>query len=275
MRRVEGVVDLPDGAHLAFEDAGEGPAVTLLHPGLWDLRTWDPQVAPLVEAGYRVLRYDLRGYGRSSRLAGERFSHVRDLVALWDARRIGSAAVVGCSMGGGIAIDATLEHPDRVWALVPVASGPGGFEATEQEEDWWAEAVAPIDEAIEAGDLERAQDLRLSRLWAPLGTDDEAGAAIRRIAFDNLHEITMDESAAEELDPPAVYRLGEVDAPTLVVVAGQDPAFMRRAGDLIVRGVRDARRVTIDDADHVVSLRTPARLTDELVGFLREVGPAR
>jgi len=273
MRRVEGVVDLPDGARLAFEDVGEGPVVTLLHPGLWDMRTWDPQVEPLVAAGYRVLRYDLRGYGRSSRLHGETFSHVRDAAALLDARDVGTTALVGCSMGGAIAIDTALGYPDRVWALVPVASGLGGVELLEEEQDWWDDVSAPIEEAVEAGEFERAQDLRLSQLWAPLGTDDEAGSRIRAIAFDNIHELTMDESGEQELEPPAAHRLGEVDVPTLVVVAGHDPADMRRIADLITRGIREARRVTIEDADHVVSLRTPERLTELLIGFLDDARP--
>ena len=51
--------------------------MTLIHPGLWDSRTWDPQVPALLDAGYRVVRYDVRGYGRSSRLTGEPYSHVR------------------------------------------------------------------------------------------------------------------------------------------------------------------------------------------------------
>ena len=110
-------------------------------------------------------------------------------------------------MGGGIDLDYALEHPERVWGLVLVASGLGGFESTEEEDDWWAERDAPIEAAIEAGDLERAQELRLE-IWAPLGTDDERGARIREIAFDNIHELTMDESGAEQLDPPAAHRLG-------------------------------------------------------------------
>ncbi len=93
--------------------AGDGPVVTLIHPGLWDSRTWDPQVPVLVDAAFRVVRYDVRGYGRSSRLTGEPYSHVRDLAALLDFLEVPLTTLVGCSMGGAIAIDFTLEHPDR------------------------------------------------------------------------------------------------------------------------------------------------------------------
>jgi 3-oxoadipate enol-lactonase len=263
-----GYVDI-DGGRLFYESTGEGATVVLIHPGLWDSRTWDPQIAPLTAAGYRVVRYDARGYGRSSRLTGESYSHVRDLLTVLDALGIDQAALVGCSLGGAIEIDFALEHPERVWALVLAAPGLGGFEALEEEEDWWAARQGPIDAAIEAGDLERAEDLRLE-IWAPLGVDDEAGRTIRRIAFDNLHELTMDESAEEELDPPAAHRLGEIDAPTLVMIAAHDPPFMRRTGDLIARGIRGARKITIDGADHVVNLRQPDVFNDAMLAFLAE-----
>ena len=256
-----------ENGHLHYEVDGDGPAVTLIHPGLWDMRTWDREFSSLVDAGYRAIRYDVRGYGESSRLTGSSYSNVRDLTSLLDSLEVATTALVGCSMGGAIAIDVTLEHPDRVWALVPVASGLGGFEALEEEEDWWAIRSGPIEAAIEVGELERAEDLRLE-IWAPLGTHDEAGQRIRQIAFDNLHEITMDESGAEELDPPAARRLGEIDIPTLVMIADHDPPDMKRAGDLIARGIMGARKVTVEGADHVVNLRQPEVFERWLLEFL-------
>jgi pimeloyl-ACP methyl ester carboxylesterase len=264
-----GSLEVPGGS-LFYEMAGEGPVVTLIHPGLWDLRTWDPQVPVLLDAGYRVVRYDVRGYGRSSRPTEESYSHARDLAALLDALDVTQTLLVGCSMGGAIAIDLTLEHPDRVQALVVAASGLGGFEPLEEENDWWESREGPIEAAIEVGDLDRAEDLRLE-IWAPLGASDEAGRRIREIAFNNIHEMTMDESAQEELDPPAAMRLGEIDVPTLVLIAEYDPPFMRRCGELIARGILGAHKVTIEGADHVINLRRPEAFDRALLPFLAEV----
>jgi 3-oxoadipate enol-lactonase len=260
-----GRVELADGGRLWFEVAGDGPWVTFLHPGLWDSRTWDPQWGSWRDR-HRLLRYDQRGYGRSSRPTGEPYSPVRDLVAVLDHVGIDRTALVGCSVGGALAIDSVLTHPSRVSALVPVASALGGFEYLEEEEDWWEERDAPIERAIEAGDLEAAQELRLA-IWASLGTDDDAGAAIRQIAVDNIHELTMDESAAEQIEPPAAGRLGEIDVPTLVVIAEHDPPDLRRCGELIAREVLDGRAVTID-ADHVVNLRNPWAFDAAVLPFL-------
>jgi pimeloyl-ACP methyl ester carboxylesterase len=264
-------VAVDDGGTLAYDEAGAGPAVILIHPGLWDRRTWDDQMASFPAAGYRTIRYDVRGYGGSSRPTGAPYSHVRDLLALLDALGVEEAALVGCSMGGSIAIDATIIHPDRVWSLVPVAAGLGGFEPTQEEEDWWGDVDEPIEAAIEAGDLQTAQLLRL-RIWAPLGLDDEAGRRIRDIAFDNLHELEMDESAAEELDPPAALRLREIDVPSLVIKAEHDPADMRRISDLVAASVQGAR-ITMLDADHVVNVRRPEAFDAVVLPFLDEHRP--
>jgi 3-oxoadipate enol-lactonase len=259
---------LPDGARLAYDVHGEGPAVALLHPGLWDRRTWDREAETFAEAGFRVVRHDARGYGGSSRLTGEPYSHVRDLLELLDRLQVDAVALVGCSMGGATALDFTLEHPDRVWALVAIAPGMSGFEPTPEEEAWWDERDGPVQAAIEAGDIERAEDLRLE-VWAPLGTSDEAGAKIRQIAFDNIHEVMMDESAEEGIDPPAAGRLGEIRVPTLVIEAEHDPPDMRRLVQQLVRGIPGARHVTID-ADHVVNLRAPEAFESAVLPFLKE-----
>jgi pimeloyl-ACP methyl ester carboxylesterase len=266
--RSEGRHPVREG-ELFYEIEGEGPVVTLIHPGLWDSRTWDPQVSALVAGGYRALRYDVRGYGRSSRLTGPPYSHVHDLAELMSGLGVERSALVGCSMGGEIAIDFTLSHPQRVDALLLAASGLGGYEGTSEENAWWERTFAEVDAAIEAGDHERAEDLRLA-IWAPLGTGDASGRRIREIAFDNIHELTMDESGAEELDPPAMQRLQEISVPTLVIDAADDVPIMHSIADILAGEIPGARKVVIENADHVVNLRQPEAFNGYVLGFLRE-----
>jgi pimeloyl-ACP methyl ester carboxylesterase len=265
-----GLVEV-NGGTLEYEVAGEGPGVVFLHPGLWDRRTWDDQFAPF-SATYRAVRYDLRGYGRSSRPeAGRPYSHVDDLGAVMDAAGLDRAALVGCSMGGTVALDFALTHPDRVTALVLVAAGASGFDdATPQEEAWWEPFDGAVDEAVAAGDLERARRIQMEA-WASLGTEDPAGARILEIALDNRHELTMDESGAVEIDPPAAARLSDVTVPTLVLPADHDPPEMRRIALALVDGIPNARVVEIPDTDHVVNVRRPDAFNDVVLGFLAEV----
>src|SRR6266508_3963747 len=133
---------------LHYDDVGSGPAIVLVHAGIADSRMWDEQVAAFSDA-FRVVRYDIAGYGRSP-LRGGPFSHWRDLVALLDELGIEQAALVGNSFGGRIALDVAIAAPERVSALVLVAPGLGGW-------DWSAEMRRfdeLEDEALEAGDLD-------------------------------------------------------------------------------------------------------------------------
>lgn len=262
-------VEVEDG-RLWVEVAGEGDGVVLVHPGLWDLRAWDPQVEALTER-YRVVRYDLRGYGRSTRPEpGRPYSEVRDLIAVMDATGTPEAALIGCSLGGMVALDAALSHPRRVWGLVMVASAPRGLEETPEEEAWGEGMTASVEAAIQAGDAARAMDLELE-VWASLGADDPAGRAIREIAFDNLHTLTMDDSGAEELRPPAAERLEEVAAPTLVLPADLDPPVMRRASQILAERIPGARLVRIPRVDHVIGMRRPEDFNREVLAFLASV----
>jgi pimeloyl-ACP methyl ester carboxylesterase len=270
MTHVEtGVVEV-NGGSLVYDAAGAGSAVVFLHPGLWDRRTWDDQFEVFAHR-HRVVRYDLRGYGRSSRPEpGRPYSHLEDLAAVMDAAGVARAALVGCSMGGTIALDFALTQPGRVRALVLVAAGPSGFDHfTPEEEAWWEPFDRAVEAAVAAGDLERARRVQMEA-WAALGTDDAAGARILEIALDNRHELTMDESGAAAIDPPAAERLGDVAVPTLVLPADHDPPEMRRMARALAEGIPGARVVEIPGTDHVVSVRKPDEFNRVVLAFLAE-----
>jgi len=259
-----------DGGRLWVEVAGEGDAVVLIHPGLWDMRAWDPQFDAFAER-YRVVRYDVRGYGRSSRPEpGRAYSDVRDLVAVMDAAGAHDAAMIGCSLGGMIALDAVLTYPQRAWGLVMVASAPRGLERTPEEDAWGEDLTASVGAAVEAGEIERAMDLQLE-VWASLGTDDPAGRGIREIAFGNLHTLTMDDSGAEEMRPTAAERLEEVAVPTLVLPADLDPPVLQRASRVLAERIPDARLVRIPVVDHVIGMRRPQDFNREVLAFLASI----
>src|ERR671936_3184279 len=111
---------------LHYEVAGAGPPVVFVHAGIADSRMWDAQFASFAD-DFRVVRYDIAGFGRSP-LRGGPFCHWRDLVALLDELRIEQAALVGNSFGGRIALDVAIAAPERVSALVLVAPGLGRWD---------------------------------------------------------------------------------------------------------------------------------------------------
>jgi len=126
-----------------------------------------------------VIRYDVRGYGRSSRPTADPYSHVRDLGAVMDAAEVETAALVGCSMGGAIALLAALSIPERVSALVLVAAALDGFDGTDEQERDWEERMGPVEALVLAGELEKAQDVRLLTWPRSEPTIRPAGASAR------------------------------------------------------------------------------------------------
>ena len=115
-----------DGARIYYETAGQGDAVLLAHAGFVDSRMWDAQFEFFARY-YQVIRFDMRGYGRSDPTKGPVIRR-NEIDALLRHLSIQKAALVGCSMGGANVLDFALEHPDRTQALVLVSTAPGGFE---------------------------------------------------------------------------------------------------------------------------------------------------
>jgi 3-oxoadipate enol-lactonase len=236
---------------LHVEEAGEGPAVVLLHAGGLDGRMWEP-IAGALAARHRVVVYDMRGFGRSPAATGD-VSHVEDLVSVLDGRGIDRAALVGNSFGGGVALEATVAHPERVRALALFAPALREF-------DWSPELEAfggAEEELLEAGNLEGAVELNLVT-WVDRGSGGpELRARVADMARRSFELQAGVEAEEAPFEPPAAERFGEIAVPTLVVSAGLDFPDFARIADVIAAGVPGARRAEIANAGHLMPLERP------------------
>jgi pimeloyl-ACP methyl ester carboxylesterase len=259
------------GGRLPFEVAGSGTGVALLHAGIADMRQWDPQWAELA-ARHRVVRYDLRGFGRAD-VVDTAFSNRADLVAVLDAAGLDRAVLVGCSRAGSIALDTTLEFPDRVSGLVWVCGGVSGDDGEETPDEV---AAGQREEALsEAKDWAALAEFDVA-IWVdglgqPAGrAPTEAREAVRRMTYDTyVQEKPYGDTIV--LDPPAIGRLGEVRVPTLVMIGELDTPSTRRAADIVASGAPGARRIDLPDVAHLPNLERPDWFTETLLGFLAEV----
>jgi pimeloyl-ACP methyl ester carboxylesterase len=244
-----GLAPVP-GGHLAYDETGSGSPVVLLHAAIGDRRGWDLLVPELARS-HRVIRYDARGFGGSSRPA-EPFRLEDDLAALLDHLSLPSAALIGNSFGAATAVDFALAHPDRVDALVLVAPSLTGF----------PRATVPVDEQIEdavrRGDLAGAAALD-REYWAPLRSDPATEALLDTMVAANAKVYELPEELVIEAPNPTL-RLYQVSAPTLVVLGGQDVPEVARIGALLATAVPGAVLATIAEADHLVPLRAPQAL---------------
>jgi len=202
-----------NGARLYYEDSGTGTPLIFVHAGIADSRMWDTQMSAFRDA-YRVIRMDLRGYGQTSPTEGV-YSHREDVLALMDTLSIDRAILVGCSMSGGMAIDLTLDQPQRVLALVVVGAVASGFNTDVDL------PPSPYDDemnaAEEAGDLQRLNELEMLYWVAGQGrTREDVDPLVWALASDMNLIALKNEGHGEEkprLQPPAMERLNTLKLP--------------------------------------------------------------
>jgi pimeloyl-ACP methyl ester carboxylesterase len=258
-----------NGARLFYEVMGEGHPLLLLHAGVGDSRMWDAQFEVFARE-YRVVRLDMRGFGKSE-LAPGSFSYHEDAAALLDFLGIERAYVVGLSFGGRVAIDFALSHPEMVAALVLGAPGVSGHEFSAEVLRFEAEEEA----LLERGDLDGAVELNL-RMWVdgPHRAPGEVGPSVRELVremqLDSFCKHVPQGVELRPLVPPAVARLEEVRAPTLLVVGELDvPEFVRLADTAQTR-VTGAKKVVIRGAAHLPHLEKPEEFNRIVMEFLGE-----
>lgn len=255
------------GARIHYERAGAGLPVVFLHAGVADGRMWEPQVSAFAEH-FDVIRPDTRGFGKSE-LPPKRWSPVADLLGLMDELRLKPVHLVGCSMGAAIAVDFALEHAERVSKLVLVGPAVSGANFGEKYAELWTE-VRAADEAKDMDAVNRAE----MHLWLdgqrPHGYVKEP---LRQLFLEmNGANFDSDFNSApnDELEPPAVKRLHEITAPTLVVLGDEDLPPIIDAVELLTEKVPHARNAVIHDAAHLPNLEHPAEFNRLVLDFLLE-----
>ncbi len=263
MRPASGTVPAESG-RLYYERAGRGPAVVLIHPGLWDSRLWDGQFASLAKQ-HDVIRYDLRGSGRSEP-ASAPYSDVQDLLEVMVFLDVERAPLVGLSAGAAVAVDFALAYPEMVAGLVPASPVLSGYEWNDPGMDMLRQEMAS---ALEAGRPERAVEVALA-VWAPLETDPIVDQRIREIAMENASRLLGPDLAKPA--PPAEDRLHEIQAPTMMIVGEQDIAEIHAIANLIAERVPGAQKRVIAGADHLVNARAPEKFNRMVLDFLALTG---
>lgn len=271
-----------NGIDTYFEDSASagasGPPVVLIHGHSLDLRQWDEQVPALTTAGYRVIRYDVRGHGRSMapRTGYTWENYAADLGDLLDrlnvegpeARSLAldAAHVVGLSMGGGIALQFALDFPARVRSLTLVDSALPGFTYSEEFSRQIEELLAAV----------RAEGPRAAfeRLWLTHPMFD----GLRRFPdrFQRVREMVLAYPAADYREgalpagyaPVVVERLHEIRALALVVVGERDIADFLLAADILAENLPRARKLVLPDCGHVPPLEQPQAFNAALLSFL-------
>ncbi|MVA75899.1 alpha/beta fold hydrolase [Auraticoccus sp. F435] len=276
------VVTSVDGTRIAATRwRATGQAVVLLHAGVADRRAWSGVAAELAGDGLDVVAYDRRGYGDTPPAADPAaFTHVDDLVAVLDELQLDRVLLVGNSMGGALALDAALLHPQRVAGVLLVGAAVSGMTDEDTPFDWEPDAAsAPLLELTEDPAAEPdAKIAALARLWldGPAAPEGRVGGAAREL-FVAMNRRILQIGApdgAGDAGVDAWARLGEVSVPVLCTYGELDvPADLpfyeetaRRLGQAPVR--------VLSGVAHLPGLERPELVADLVREALRTAGTA-
>jgi 3-oxoadipate enol-lactonase len=270
-----GYVDVP-GGKLYYEVTGEGHPLVFVHADVADLHMWDEQVAAFADR-YRVARYDKRGFGKTTSEPGP-FSSRDDLLAVLDHLGIEKTYLVGLSNGAVLVLDFTIEHPERVDALVTVAGGVGGYDGPEPTEAEQA-AFAKYGELQEKNDQDGLLDLGV-HVWCDGPGQPEGRSAqsvrdrIRAMMSANYsNHPEQDQLQPQPLEPQAYGRLQDIHIPTMSVQGSFDESGTNASMDLVAERVPGARREVFETA-HMVNMEQPERFNALLAEFLADAEKA-
>ncbi len=237
------------------------PSAVFLHGFAGDLHTWDAMWSEFGE-NLCALRYDLRGFGRSTGGGGEPYSHADDLLAVLDARQLEQVDLVGVSMGGGIALNFALDHPRRVRRLVLISPSLVAWEWSEQWQLMWRRLTA----CARAGQLDEARRLWWQHpLFASARASDAGPALYAAIMRYSGSHWLQDNQRPALADVERLYRL---QCRTLLLTGAHDLPDFRLIADLVEASVPDLLRVDLADAGHMLHIEQPAACARQVGSFL-------
>jgi pimeloyl-ACP methyl ester carboxylesterase len=259
-----------NGTRLFHEVRGAGPAVVLIHGGQLDCRMWGDQLDAFSRQ-YRVIRYDVRGYGGSPR-PDVPYSDAEDLAALLDYLEVAKAHLVGLSLGGRIAVDFALAHPTRVGSLTLAGPGLSGYEppgGAASDLRMWEIIKAARDEGPHQATALWLKD----PFMAPAMEQARLVSVLRKISRENAHCWLGNPFLQRPPKPAAATRLGAIKVPTLLMIGDRDVPQIRATVETLQRGIRGAKKVSIPSAGHMVNMENPDAFNKAVLGFLHDLEP--
>ncbi|MFA7556052.1 MAG: alpha/beta hydrolase [Spongiibacteraceae bacterium] len=249
------------GVNFFARQKGENPNAVFIHGFGDSLNTWDGLWSELGES-FSGLRYDLRGFGRSVSHDDQRFSHTDDLLAIVDASNIERCDLIGVSMGGGIALNFALNHPDRVSKLVLISPAITAWEWSAGWKMLWQLIVT----SARAGDMDKAREL----WWQHPVFASARDSSVAEVLRESIRHYSGAQWVRDyqQHGLPDIERLDQLKPPTLLLTGGRDVEDFRLIADVIEAGANPVSRVDFAGLGHLLHMEDAVACADEITRFI-------
>ncbi len=253
-----------NGATLYYETAGSGEPVIFVHGMGLDCSMWDGQFSTFAD-NYHVIRYDLRGFGRSSIPTGD-YAHHTDLYALMQHFGIQKANLVGLSMGGRVVIDFAITYPGAVKSLTMVDAVVHGYQAKEN-----VSTLAVGNAARERGP-KAANEMWLKHdLFIPANKNHAVAAQLKNIIDNYSGWHWVNKNPWIPIEPQAIQQVHKITAPSLVIAGEQDLEDFHAIATLLHEKIAGSKKVVMMGVGHMPNMEDPDTFNNHVRSFLLSV----
>lgn len=265
-----GFVKVDDGK-LYYQSAGKGQTVVLIHGFTLDRRMWDFEFEALAKS-FRVIRYDLRGHGKSSGVS-KPFNHVSDLAALLDKLSVTKMQLIGLSLGGEIACDFSIAYPERVQTAIlidPYYRLPDSYPVEAADARILGHISLARQQGLEAGLASWLND----PLFGPACEDEALKAKLEEMVIDGHGSLGdgamfINSGKREEFERLENKAPADIRCPVLCLVGQRDLPRFHAIADYFSKTIPDIDVVTVPDAGHMANMEKPEFLVERINGFLK------
>ena len=258
-----------NGIQMGYDDYGQGPAVVLLHDFALNRQMWTPQIEPFVEAGFRVIIPDLRGFGESG-IGHDKISiqtYSRDIIALLKQLGVGRTVVCGLSFGGAILFDLMENYPQHIAGACLAASRPVADDIQERGQR------TQLLNALYDGQ----GDWVKRKLHTMLFSQQEkvTPTKIRMAAgrwIDSCDELALEAGLHAQLyRKDYSFLLKNIDVPTLLIGAENDPITHHGHNDIMAQHLPNCYRSVKLSSGHLVNMEKADQFNAHLLDFLQNL----
>lgn len=265
-----------NGTNLYYEVAGEGEPILFVHGNFGDCRHWEHQFKPLSKK-YKVIRYDVRGYGKSANpKSDEEYYDTDDIKALLEFLGIEKGHICGLSMGSGIVVDFALTYPDKCISLIPIGPWAGGF-GTEGYKTAAGDTLNKIFYKVIQQLNEKGTKAATDYWWT--GTKFVKSSVRSQKSMNELLKMGYEydywgfknPNKRRGAQPVAISRLNEIKLPTLIVTSEYDLIPCIEIAETMKRDIKGSKLITIKDAGHCMNMDKPKEFNKVLTTFIESL----